>query len=392
MYIVIYCCADMTGFLNHIILCLVYAAWFDAAFNLFCKLADHFCYHCGSSRWGLLQVFNAILGVYAMQGQWQAVEHILELTALRGCEPDIITFNTIANARCKYGLQPGMASAFLKEIESAGLRPDIVTYNTLLSGCISMKYYTEASEIVKEMEQCGFDLVEGSMKKYIMLNSNHTESSGLQAGDPHQTSTLDICSSAATRRPGDESRFSVICLFMQWNSVYVMSTVVQCTLSLRFGLGLGSKGLGSRKFRPCRMYTCGWIFGDVYHVIISKSYRQLHLCKAAQAPDTGEVNYMMSKVRKLDSNVIQVAVQGTKEESVKTVNALSYTRLMNECMIKKEYASGLEQLTKMVDAGIEPGYMTWISVLQACVQCVNRIDLLRLLAALRDAGCALPLR
>lgn len=230
------------------------------------------------------------------------------------------------------------------------------------------------------------------MRKNVMSNTNRIESSGLQANDPHQLFTLDTCSSDAACRPEDESRFLVICLFMQWKTVHVMSPVVQCMRSLRCGLVLGSKRLGSRKFRPCRMHTSGCILGDVYHIITTKSYKQLHLCKAAQAPDTGEANYMLSDVRKLDSDLIQVDIQGTKEERVETVNALSYTRLINECMIKKDYASGLEQLTKMVNAGIEPGYMTWISVLQACVQCANRIDLFRLLAALRDAGCPLPLR
>lgn len=105
-----------------------------------------------------MQVFNAILGVYAKQGKWEEVEKILELIEQRGCEPDIITFNTIANARCKYDLQTGMASALLREIENAGLRPDIITYNTLLGGCIANKNVLEAAEIVKEMEQRGFDL------------------------------------------------------------------------------------------------------------------------------------------------------------------------------------------------------------------------------------------
>lgn len=361
-----------------------------------------------------IQVFNAILGVYAKQGQWQAAEHILELIALRGCEPDIITFNTIANARCKYGLQPGMASALLREIENAGLRPDIVTYNTLLGGCIAMKSITEASDIVKEMEHRGFDLnactsyVSG--EKYLgvdegerMVLSALDETSQQQApsvndvqnfhaDDPHQISILDRCSSDATCRPEDES---VICLFMQWKTVHVMSPVVQCTPSLRCGLVLGSKRLGSRKFRPCRIHTSGWILGDVFHIITTKSYKQLHLCMAAQAPDADQstrTNYMLSDGKKLDGDLIQVAIQRSKEEHIETVDALSYPRLMNECMIKKDYASGLEQLTKMVSAGMEPGYMTWISVLQACGQCANRIDLLRLLAALRDAGCPLPLR
>ena len=113
---------------------------------------DHLYYNVEPHDGKLSQVFNAILGVYAKQGQWQAAEHILELIVLRGCEFDIITFNTIANACCKDGLEPGMASALLREIESAGLRPDIVMYNTLLGGCITMKNITEASAIVKEME------------------------------------------------------------------------------------------------------------------------------------------------------------------------------------------------------------------------------------------------
>ncbi|KAG0620267.1 hypothetical protein M758_4G203000 [Ceratodon purpureus] len=602
-----------------------------------------------------IQVFNAILGVYARQGQWQAAKHILDLMTFRGCEPDIVTFNTIANARCKHGLQSGMASALLREIESAGLRPDIITYNTLLGGCIAMKYFVEASDIVKEMEQRGFDLdactsyvsgkkylnldegeglvssvpeetsqqqapsnngvkdfsdddslrqaspstetmqnygetssdslhnpnrelkeslnisdleskevstphfvagrgtaeknqlvlrrehvlggkseaivkdfcyksqlkmctsttgglfrqtegvlmelwrqteylrllfgrgmvqkecesspearlfyvrvieaeiknffsmrgmnptalkkkrmlrtcsqvwyhpsqfrlleffllvllkhalklmlscrpllclnniplktitplVDGNMRKYVMSNINRIESSGLQAGDPHQMFRLNTYFSDATLRPEDESRFSVICLFMQWTTVYVMSPVVECMGSLGCGQVSSSKRPGSRKFRPCRMHTSGWILGDRYYIITTKSYRQLHLCKAAQAPDTGDANYMLSDVKKLDSDVVQADILVTKEERVGSVSALSCTRLINECMMKKDYASGLEQLTKMVNAGIEPGYMTWISVLQACVQCANRLDLLRLLAALRDAGCPLPLR
>ena len=183
-----------------------------------------------------------------------------------------------------------------------------------------------------------------------------------------------------------------MCLFMEWKTVHVMSPVVQCMRSPRCVLVLGSKRLDSRKFRPCRVHTSGWILGDVYHSITAESYKKLHSCKAAQAQDTGEANHILSDVGKSDNDVVQVAVEEIKEASVETMNALSYTRLVNECMIRKDYASGLEQLTMMINAGIEPGYMTWISVLQACVQCANRIDLLRLLAALRDAGCPLPLR
>lgn len=121
-----------------------------------------------------LQVFNAILGAYAKQGQWQAAQYILELMELSGCEPDIVTFNTIASAQCKHGLHPGMASALLREIEASDLRPDIITYNTLLGGCITNKNITEALELIKEMELHGIDLntctsyVSG--KEYLQLH------------------------------------------------------------------------------------------------------------------------------------------------------------------------------------------------------------------------------
>uniref|UniRef100_A0A7I4FRH7 Pentacotripeptide-repeat region of PRORP domain-containing protein n=1 Tax=Physcomitrium patens TaxID=3218 RepID=A0A7I4FRH7_PHYPA len=109
-----------------------------------------------------IRVFNAILGAYANQGKWQAAQPILECMVQRGCEPDIATFNLIAYARCKDGLPPGMASALLKEIERAGLRPNATTYNTLVHGCITNNIITEAKEIVKEMEQRGFELTRSS--------------------------------------------------------------------------------------------------------------------------------------------------------------------------------------------------------------------------------------
>ncbi|KAG0602999.1 hypothetical protein M758_10G057900 [Ceratodon purpureus] len=104
-----------------------------------------------------IQVFNGIMGVYAKQGKWQAVQQILELMESRGCEPDIITFNTVINARCKGELQPGMAIAFLKEMRRARVKPDLITFNTLLGGCIANKNFEEAREIVKEMVRLGYE-------------------------------------------------------------------------------------------------------------------------------------------------------------------------------------------------------------------------------------------
>lgn len=232
------------------------------------------------------------------------------------------------------------------------------------------------------------------MRKYVTSNMNRIESPRLQAGDPHQMVTPYTRSPEAAYRPANESGFPTICLFMQWKTVHAISPGDQGMQSFRCGLGLDSERLGSRKLKSCRIHATGWILGGIYHTIRRESYKQLHLCKAAQVPlpDTEEANIFLSDVGQLGGELFQAAMQETSGESVETANASSYTRLINECMMKKDYSSGLEQLTEMVGAGIDPGYMTWICVLQACGQCANRIDLLRLLAALRNSGCPLPLR
>ena len=117
-----------------------------------------------------MQVFHGIMGVYATQGEWQAVQQILELMESKGCEPDIITFNTVLNARCKGELHPGMAIVFLKEVRRACLKPDLITFNTLLGGCIANKNFTEAKEIVKEMVRRGYE--PDAYSKYLLGKKN----------------------------------------------------------------------------------------------------------------------------------------------------------------------------------------------------------------------------
>lgn len=102
-----------------------------------------------------MQVYNAMLSVHGRHGQWHKLEALIDRMHQKGCEPDIFTFNIIANARMKSGLQPGMASSLLHQIRSAGLRPDAVTYNTLIGACITNQSFVEAREIFQEMKQNG---------------------------------------------------------------------------------------------------------------------------------------------------------------------------------------------------------------------------------------------
>jgi pentatricopeptide repeat protein len=118
----------------------------------------------------LVQVFHGIMGVYAKKGDWQAVQQILELMEAKGCVSDIITFNTVINARCKGELQPGMALAFLKEVRKARVKPDLITFNTLLGGCIANKNFSEAREVVKEMVRRGYE--PDAYSKYLLGKKN----------------------------------------------------------------------------------------------------------------------------------------------------------------------------------------------------------------------------
>lgn len=249
---------------------------------------------------------------------------------------------------------------------------------------IPRKYLNNSSSL-----QTITPMVEGTMRKYVMSNINRIGLSRLQAGDPHQMVTPYLRSPEAGRRPADESRFSTVCLFMRWKIVHAVSPVDQGMQSLRYGLVLGPKRLGRRKLTSYRIHVPG-----LFRFITRKTYKQLHLCEAAPVPlsDTEHPDHMLSDLGQSDSELAQFSVQETSEESVVTANVSSYTKIMNECLMKKDYSAALEKLAEMVEAGIEPSYMTWICVLQACGQCANRIDLLRLLAALRDARCPLPLR
>lgn len=103
-----------------------------------------------------VQVYNAMMGVYARYGNCEKVQELVNSMRSRGCEPDLVTFNTLINARTKAGyMGNGSAIRLLREVKNAGLRPDIITYNTLISSCAAGGSALEGEEVFKDMEQCG---------------------------------------------------------------------------------------------------------------------------------------------------------------------------------------------------------------------------------------------
>ncbi|KAL1547336.1 pentatricopeptide repeat-containing protein, chloroplastic [Salvia divinorum] len=103
-----------------------------------------------------VQVYNAMMGVYARNGRFRKVKELLDLMRERGCEPDLVSFNTLINARLRSGpMAPNLGIELLGEVRRSGIRPDIITYNTLISGCSRESNLEEAVKIFNDMEEHG---------------------------------------------------------------------------------------------------------------------------------------------------------------------------------------------------------------------------------------------
>ncbi|KAL5200748.1 hypothetical protein ABZP36_021951 [Zizania latifolia] len=108
-----------------------------------------------------VQVFNAMMGVYARSGRFDDVRQLLDVMRDQGIEPDLVSFNTLINARAKSGcLAAGVALDLLREVRQAGLRPDAITYNTLISACSQGSNLDDAMAMFEEMiaSECRPDL------------------------------------------------------------------------------------------------------------------------------------------------------------------------------------------------------------------------------------------
>jgi leucine-rich PPR motif-containing protein len=101
-----------------------------------------------------VQVYNAMMGVYARNGNFDKVNEMFDLMRERGCEPDIVSFNTLINAKVKScAMVSGLAMQLLDEVGKFGLRPDIITYNTLISACSRESNLKEAVGVYSDMER-----------------------------------------------------------------------------------------------------------------------------------------------------------------------------------------------------------------------------------------------
>ncbi|GAV69281.1 PPR domain-containing protein/PPR_1 domain-containing protein/PPR_2 domain-containing protein/PPR_3 domain-containing protein [Cephalotus follicularis] len=100
-----------------------------------------------------VQIYNSMMGVYARNGRFQKVQQLLDIMREKGCEPDVVSFNTLINSRLKANaMVPNLAIELLNEVRKSGLKPDVITYNTLISACSRELNMEEAVKVFDDME------------------------------------------------------------------------------------------------------------------------------------------------------------------------------------------------------------------------------------------------
>lgn len=127
--------------------------------------------------------------------------------------------------------------------------------------------------------------------------------------------------------------------------------------------------------------------------VVSNLYRntgkqtgiKLQMCVAVP---TGVTAHMLSMG---EDRLFKVETLESSRPTDGSGDTVGYTQLISEHLNKQEYSAAVKLLKAMVDAGVQPKYLTWTCVLQSCSLCRKRSDLLMLLAALSKSGCPLPL-
>ncbi|CAN0891005.1 Pentatricopeptide repeat-containing protein At3g18110, chloroplastic [Linum grandiflorum] len=110
----------------------------------------------GQTHSDTVQVYNAMMGVYARSGDFYNVHQLFDGMRQKGCQPDLVSFNTLINARLKAGpFTANLPVQLLDEVSASGLRPDAITYNTIITACSRHSKLEEAVKVFHLMESRG---------------------------------------------------------------------------------------------------------------------------------------------------------------------------------------------------------------------------------------------
>ncbi|KAL3686004.1 hypothetical protein R1sor_004026 [Riccia sorocarpa] len=97
--------------------------------------------------------FTALICGYAKQGLAKKALEVYKLMQTEGCEPNIVTYNTLIHACIKSGVGVEKVVELFEELQMKGLKPDEITYNCMINGYISGGYLEEAVRIMERMKK-----------------------------------------------------------------------------------------------------------------------------------------------------------------------------------------------------------------------------------------------
>lgn len=118
------------------------------------SVAEEIFFRCVEESEPSVQVYNAMMGVHARNGNFAKVQNFIDLMRSKGLEPDLVSFNTLINARAKSrNMSKGLAIELLDEVRRSGLIPDTITYNTLISACAYSSNLEDAVRVFRAMEE-----------------------------------------------------------------------------------------------------------------------------------------------------------------------------------------------------------------------------------------------
>ncbi|KAL2641609.1 hypothetical protein R1flu_009196 [Riccia fluitans] len=96
--------------------------------------------------------FTALICGYAKQGLAKKALEVYKLMQTEGCEPNIVTYNTLIHACVKSGVGLDKAVELFKELQRKGLKPDEITYNCMINAYTSENRLEEALLVLDSMK------------------------------------------------------------------------------------------------------------------------------------------------------------------------------------------------------------------------------------------------
>lgn len=279
------------------------------------------------------QVFALLGSLFAMNGDVEDAENLLVEMEESGCLPDVTVMNAMISMYSKLG-EYKKASHVYKGMQALGCTPDVVTYNILINLYSRHQMVTEAYTMFQEMLKAGF---KPDVVTYTTLISGY---------------------GSALMWEACESLFKE----MQEAGCDPNATTYHALLNAYRRVGMHEAAETTLE----EMSKAGFEPGIPALHMLMDSYGK------GGRPEMA--NKMMEKLR-------ASGVSPTVEH---------YTALIDAYLKEECYELAASRLREMKQCGLTPNYVTFTCIVGAASRCTRRIDMLKLLAALRDVGFPLP--